>query len=250
MIAPTPELTHLLRQLKSNIDFLVEQGHVSRGDAQSFVSKLPSTSASPAPVPYTPYTPPNNNTRAVPLAPRQQQQQAKAIWGYNENGEEEDLSFHAGDTITIIEETNADWWTGSVHGKQALFPSAYVEKIVPTTPSAPPPSTSISQAPFASNSNATGKPYRPFGAALHGRDIPPPAGAGTNSVGLQEKPGTEEKKGKFGKYKETVSFIFICFVCGVVAWRVSLFVGWDSFAPSMTVSISNAVELSARHAVG
>ncbi|KAG6916089.1 hypothetical protein DXG01_008518 [Tephrocybe rancida] len=202
MTAPTPELTHLLTQLKSNIDFLVEQGHVSRYDASAFVSKLPSTStiSTPAPVSHTPY-----NTRAVPPAPaprQPQQQQARAIWGYNENGQEEDLSFHAGDTITIIEETNADWWTGSVHGKQALFPSAYVEKIAPTTPSAPPPS--ISHAPFVSN-GGTGKPYRPFGAALHGTNVPPPAGEGTNSVGLQEKPGKEEKKGKFGKYGDTMA---------------------------------------------
>jgi hypothetical protein len=41
----------------------------------------------------------------------------------------DDLSFSANDIIHIVEETNADWWTGKVHGKQALFPSAYVEKL-------------------------------------------------------------------------------------------------------------------------
>jgi hypothetical protein len=52
--------------------------------------------------------------------------------------------------------------------------------------------------------------YRPFGAAYHGIDKPPPAEAdATNSVGLQEAPGTEEKKSKFGKYGNTVGLHLI-----------------------------------------
>ncbi|KAG6815815.1 hypothetical protein H0H87_011133 [Tephrocybe sp. NHM501043] len=193
-------LNHIVSQLKSNIDFLVQQNHLSRADANAFVAKLPSSSSvssTPAPTP--------KNVRAVPPAPRnqpQQQQQAKALWGYNESGQEDDLSFHAGDIITITEETNADWWTGTVNGgKPALFPSAYVEKISSA------PSPGISTAPFVSNSatTGTGKPYRPFGAAHHGRDVPPPPGAGVNSVGLQQEGGKEEKKNKFGKYGDTMA---------------------------------------------
>lgn len=107
--------------------------------------------------------------------------------------EHNDLSFSTGDVIEIIEETNADWWTGKVHGKQALFPASYVEKI-PNTPT--PAVAAKSDKPV----------YRPFGAAYHGVDKPPPVEAGTNSVGLQEAPGTEEKKSKFGKYGNTASF--------------------------------------------
>lgn len=77
---------------------------------------------------------------------------------------------------------------GKFNGKQALFPSSYVEKIEPA----------------AAVSGPARKPYKPFGAALHGSDLPPPAGEGVNSLGLQEKEGTEEKKSKFGKYKNTV----------------------------------------------
>jgi hypothetical protein len=83
-----------------------------------------------------------------------------------------------------------------VNGRQALFPSSYVQKIQPSTPaSAPTPAA------------RTNKPvYKPFGAAHHGADAPPPpGGAGVNSVGLQQDPGTEEKKSKFGKYGNTVS---------------------------------------------
>lgn len=76
---------------------------------------------------------------------------------------------------------------GSVHGKQALFPSSYVEKI------------------------AEKAAYRPFGAAYQGVDAPPPAASGgVNSVGLQQEAGQEQKKGKFGKFGNTV-----CQGCGV-----------------------------------
>lgn len=37
------------------------------------------------------------------------------------------------------------------------------------------------------------KPYKAFGASLHGTDTPPAVG-GTNSVGLQQAAGQEEKK--------------------------------------------------------
>lgn len=41
-------------------------------------------------------------------------------------------------------------------------------------------------------------------------DKPPPAGAGAvNSVGLQEAPGTEEKKSKYGKFGNTVDFLHL-----------------------------------------
>lgn len=43
-------------------------------------------------------------------------------------------------------------------------------------------------------------------------NAPSPAGQGVNSVGLQEKEGTEAKKDKFGQYKNTVKeFLSICF---------------------------------------
>ena len=50
-----------------------------------------------------------------------------------------DLSFHSGDVIEIISETNPDWWTGKLKGRQGLFPSNYVERLpdvrdAPTSP--------------------------------------------------------------------------------------------------------------------
>ena len=62
------------------------------------------------------------------------------------------------------------------------------------------------------NSGATEKkPYKPFGAAYQGMDTPPAASQGVNSIGLQEKEGTDAKKDKMGQYKSTVKAIFVCF---------------------------------------
>jgi hypothetical protein len=103
------------------------------------------------------------------------------------------LSFAAGDTIEIVDETNADWWTGRVNGKQGLFPSTYVEKLAHPAP----------------NGNSEKKPYKPFGAAYQGMDSPPPTDQGVNPIGLQVKEGTEGKKDRFGQYKSTVEDFFL-----------------------------------------
>ena len=41
-------------------------------------------------------------------------------------------------------------------------------------------------------------------AAHHGADASSPSVSTVNSVGLQQAPGQEEKKNKFGQYKSTV----------------------------------------------
>lgn len=104
-----------------------------------------------------------------------------------------DLSIQQGDVIEILEETNADWWTGRVNGRQGIFPASYVEKI---------------QAQAAAKEKPV---YKPFRATYHGMDQPPAAGASsTNSVGLQEAPGKEEKKSKFGGLGNTVRQNYSC----------------------------------------
>ncbi|KAK0227039.1 SH3 domain-containing protein [Armillaria nabsnona] len=134
--------------------------------------------------------------------------QAKALWAYNlDASEPDDLSFAAGDIITIVEETNADWWLGEHNGCRALFPANYVENI--TTAPAPrnlppayvPPTGGRSVPPAPSEK----KEYRPFMAAHSNANAPPPPGAGTNFVGLQQDPGQAEKKSKFGEYGNTMA---------------------------------------------
>ncbi|RDB29455.1 Protein csh3 [Hypsizygus marmoreus] len=195
-------LAHVVSQVESNVQFLVSQNYISHADASAFLAKLPGNTTSAgvgvgmgggAISSLTSRV--KSMVTSTPTPPVRNVVQARALWAYNENGQDaDDLSFSAGDIIEILEETNADWWMGKVNGRQALFPSSYVEKL--------PSSTSTA---FPSASSTTKQAYKPFGAALHGRDAPPPSGEGTNSVGLQQAPGTEEKKSKFGKYGNTMA---------------------------------------------
>lgn len=139
--------------------------------------------------------------------------------------DKDDLSFKVGDIIEIVEETNADWWTGRLNGRQGLFPSNHVEKLpgggapppAPRRILAPPPSynspaVAPESMPLAAPQGKT--PYRAFGAAHHGADKPPPPGTGVvNSVGLQEAAGQDKKKSKYGKYGETVSVCVANDIC-------------------------------------
>lgn len=94
--------------------------------------------------------------------------------------EPNDLSFQAGDIIEIVAETNADWWTGKVNGKQGLFPSNYVEKMSPSIspPSYPPPSDSRRQTPAPSPvpyNSGPPVPYQPaYNGPPQGYQSPPP----------------------------------------------------------------------------
>ena len=100
----------------------------------------------------------------------------------------------AGDVIDIVEETNADWWTGSNKGKRGLFPSNYVQKLPPETPSQP----------------YHEKSYGAPGYTDHGDHAPPQQmNPGDNvptidPVGLQPDEGQDKKKKKFGKFGGTV----------------------------------------------
>lgn len=56
----------------------------------------------------------------------------KAVALYSFAGEEPgDLPFRKGDVITIIKKSNSqnDWWTGKVNGREGIFPANYVELV-------------------------------------------------------------------------------------------------------------------------
>lgn len=101
---------------------------------------------------------------------------------------------------------------GKINGKQALFPSSYVEKIDTTAPAAAAPAL-----PGRGVGGAAKSSYRPFGAAYHGATsaapapqpvpvvVPPPRGQGTNAIGLQEDAGQDAKKSKYGKFGNTMA---------------------------------------------
>ncbi|KAG7089634.1 hypothetical protein E1B28_011297 [Marasmius oreades] len=206
-------LSHVVSQIEQNVQFLISQNYISQADASVFLTKLPNINASQTtgtrsvnavPAPFgrringAPPPP-----APAPATAASQLSTCRALWAYNESGtDSEDLSFSAGDIIEIVEETNPDWWMGRVHGKQALFPSSYVERIQGLAP--PTPARAVP--PTISHQNSSEKPvYRPFGAAHSTVNQPPPPGVGTNSVGLQQDEGQEKKKNKFGKYGNTMA---------------------------------------------
>ncbi|THH11011.1 hypothetical protein EW145_g925 [Phellinidium pouzarii] len=200
---------HVVGQIQHNVSFLVANGHMSQQDADLVLSHLPSE-ASQSPAQSLPQVT-RGVTRPPPASSRLPQ--ARAIWGYNEDGQDpNDLSFKAGDVIEIVAETNDDWWTGKHKGKQGLFPTNHVEKLsAPSFAAAPatPVRAVLSPPPQYDQSAAAPreKPaYRAFGAAHHGADKPPPPGStAVNSVGLQEADGQHNKKSKFGKYGNTMA---------------------------------------------
>ncbi|KAF5342321.1 hypothetical protein D9611_001492 [Ephemerocybe angulata] len=210
MTVEDPLAAHLFSQIEQNVHILASHNYIAQADADDILARLSQSSgqqAAAAPSTMSQLSskfsklvsPGQAGGRAVPPPPRPVAaaaptgQPAKAIWGYNENNEDpKDLTFHAGDIIEIIEETNADWWKGRFNGREGLVPSNYVQKI---------------ETPVDAEPASTGKrPYKPFGAVYHGvNNTPPPPGQGVNGVGLQEAPGHEEKKSKFGGLKNTMA---------------------------------------------
>jgi len=204
---------HLIAQTRSNVSFLIAQNQISHAVGQEILDRLPSAGPSipdpvtalsnqasnmrlinpPSPLPSGPTsynapssgdfnpTPPSNTVRA------------KALWGYNEDGNDpQDLSFQPGDIIEIVQETNNDWWTGRYNGREGLFPSTYVEKLSSAPSSRPPappvPRTSTFKSNYNNNysdsrplgspaaPNPTYPPYVPPGPPPPGAYGPPPTG--------------------------------------------------------------------------
>ncbi|KZT29963.1 SH3-domain-containing protein [Neolentinus lepideus HHB14362 ss-1] len=180
-----PFLAHILTQTKQNIEFLVSKKVIPKADGDVLLAKLPSASdasvlllsnrtqdlvisgSGPAPPAARRNVPP----------PISRTTRAKALWDYNENGETpDDLSFRAGDIIEIISETNPDWWTGRLNGRQGLFPANYVEKLDSASSPAPPPFPSRSPYPPEPKGYTPGPGPGPGYQASYGPPPGPPAG--------------------------------------------------------------------------
>ncbi|TCD66409.1 hypothetical protein EIP91_001400 [Steccherinum ochraceum] len=61
--------------------------------------------------------------------------QAKALYDYTGNNPDE-LPFQEGDTLAIVDRTDADWWKAEKEGMVFIVPAAYLEavEVSPTTP--------------------------------------------------------------------------------------------------------------------
>ncbi|KAI8881922.1 DUF500-domain-containing protein [Backusella circina FSU 941] len=76
--------------------------------------------ASQAATKRAPPPPPSRRQAAEPTA--------RALYTF-EGQQQGDLSFQEGDIITIVEKSNSqdDWWTGKINGRQGIFPANYVQ---------------------------------------------------------------------------------------------------------------------------
>ncbi|KII89619.1 hypothetical protein PLICRDRAFT_28942 [Plicaturopsis crispa FD-325 SS-3] len=173
----TSAVAHLLAQTKANIDFLAQHGHISRPDADLIRSKLDAADLAASTQRLllldTPSSPPPAST-APSSSTTPGQFQARALWDYS--ADPTDLAFRAGDVITVVAETNADWWTGEHGGRRGLFPSNYVERIAASVPASRAPS----QAPSYSAGGYNPYPGAP-GVAMpqagqYGEKYGPPQG--------------------------------------------------------------------------
>ncbi|GBE87893.1 SH3 domain-containing protein [Sparassis latifolia] len=168
-------LAHVVSQVQRDVSFLVSHDYISAADAADIVSRLPDAKKADGLVNGVKNmairTPP---PEAIPVAltgrrippppaPSPRVQRAKALWAYNEDGQEpNDLSFSADEIVEILDETNTDWWTGKCRGRQGLFPSNHVEKL--TTHSSPPPPAlmGMPMAPMSMQSPMQPQPYTPY----------------------------------------------------------------------------------------
>ncbi|KAI9360732.1 hypothetical protein BD770DRAFT_471320 [Pilaira anomala] len=76
----------------------------------------------------------------------------EALYDYSGGNPDTDLSFRRGDTIQLTETVNDDWWKGTLHGKNGIFPRSYVKKLEPVVTekpsySSPPPPPPPSRQP-------------------------------------------------------------------------------------------------------
>ncbi|KAK3098251.1 hypothetical protein FSP39_017626 [Pinctada imbricata] len=127
--APALPTTNALQNLKkvnkgkninNNNDFMETPDAGYSGVQRNLQRKRSSTNRPP---PGAGRPKPPANPKPKPSLP-----QCRCLYAYDAQDTDE-LSFNEGDTIDIVKEDPAGWWTGKLRGKQGLFPANYVEKI-------------------------------------------------------------------------------------------------------------------------
>lgn len=119
-----------------------------------------------------------------------------------------DLAFRTGEIFDLVAETNADWWMGKHEGRQGLFPSNYVEKVL-----SPPQSGGKSYSAMPPAPQYREQYHAPPGPPQMGPpssyQVPQPQGVYNGYMGAPPQPVIEQsqppKKSKFGGLGNTVS---------------------------------------------
>lgn len=76
---------------------------------------------------------PDNFVKVVESDSTKHKRKCKVIFNYNQDHEDE-LSLNIGDVVDILGEAEEGWWRGVLNGKEGVFPSNFVEEIVPDLP--------------------------------------------------------------------------------------------------------------------
>ncbi|KAF7330344.1 SH3-domain-containing protein [Mycena venus] len=163
-------LAHIVSQTRQNVEFLISQRQITPENGREILAKLPNASdrsmtaleqqtqnllITPPPSTGPPSYPPDYT--------------GKGTLGLRWPGLLlSDLTFRAGDTIEIVEETNSDWWTGRLNGREGVFPANYVEKL-------PLPAPSPYNARDTYSNNAPSMPSFPGGQPAYQPPTGPPA---------------------------------------------------------------------------
>ncbi|XP_029363576.1 GRB2-related adapter protein 2a [Echeneis naucrates] len=68
--------------------------------------------------------PPRRTSETMPLPQRSSAVQVKALYDFSAE-EDDELGFHAGDVIEVLDRSDSSWWRGRLRGKTGLFPANY-----------------------------------------------------------------------------------------------------------------------------
>lgn len=120
------------------------------------------------------------------LPPKPPREQAKALYQYKAQNEDE-LTFKEGDIITIINKDIEDkgWWKGELNGRIGVFPDNFIELIKPQI------SSPENDANFTSHRKRYDEKY-----LTHNKPVPPPPGKLTTTGSTTGSPlAKSESKG-------------------------------------------------------
>ncbi|CAG59105.1 uncharacterized protein GVI51_F04455 [Nakaseomyces glabratus] len=108
-----------LNNIRNELDFLRESNVISEGCFKEIMMKLPSNGASPVPPPMS-------------------LEYVEALYDFQPQ-QDGDLAIRAGDKIQVLEKPSAEWYRGTVNGREGMFPSNYVRPAAAPSANLAPP---------------------------------------------------------------------------------------------------------------